>query len=145
VTGRFRSARQFGRGSGQGSGRGFTIVELLVVMALIAILSTIAIAQYRQSVQFTKESVLKDDLAKMRDAIDQYYADKNSYPPTLDDLVTAGYIRALPKDPITNETTSWQGIPGEPDPANPSTVPGIYDVKSGAEGTAIDGTNYNDW
>jgi general secretion pathway protein G len=126
-------------------GRGFTIIELLVVMSLIAILSTIAMTQYRQSVVYTKESVLKDDLFKMRDAIDQYYADKNTYPPALDDLVTGGYIRALPKDPFTNSTTSWQAIPGEPDPANPSTVPGIYDVKSGAEGAAIDGTNYSDW
>jgi general secretion pathway protein G len=137
VTGRFRSALQ--------SGRGFTIIELLVVMALIVTLSSIAMSQYRQSVQFTKESVLKDDLFKLRDAIDQYYADKNTYPPALDDLVTGGYIRALPKDPITDSSTSWQAIPGEPDPANPSTVPGIYDVKSGAEGAAIDGTNYSEW
>jgi general secretion pathway protein G len=137
VTGRIRAGRYLERG--------FTIIELLVVMALIAILSTIAMTQYRQSVQYTKESVLKDDLFKMRDAIDQYYADKNTYPPTLDDLVTGGYMRALPKDPITNSSTSWQAIPGEPDPANPSTVPGIYDVKSGAEGAAIDGTNYTDW
>jgi len=137
VTGRFRTGRYLERG--------FTIIELLVVMALIAILSTIAMTQYRQSVQYTKESVLRDDLFKMRDAIDQYYADKNAYPPTLDDLVTGGYMRALPKDPITNSSTSWQAIPGEPDPANPSTVPGIYDVKSGAEGAALDGTNYTDW
>ena len=133
VTGRCRSAR------------GFTLIELMVVMTLIVILATIGLTQYRQSVQFTKESVLKDDLFKMRDAIDQYYADKNQYPPALDDLVTSGYLRALPKDPFTNSTTSWQGIPGEPDPASPSTVPGIYDVKSGAEGAAIDGTSYSEW
>jgi general secretion pathway protein G len=127
------------------SRKGFTIIELMVVMALIVILSTIGMSQYSQSVQFTKESVLKDDLFKMRDAIDQYYADKNTYPPTLDDLVTGGYMRALPKDPFTNATTTWQAVPGEPDPANPSTVPGIYDVKSGAEGAALDGTSYNAW
>jgi general secretion pathway protein G len=121
------------------------MIELMVVMALIVILATIGMAQYRQSIQYTKESVLKDDLFKMRDAIDQYYADKNKYPAALEDLVTGGYMRALPKDPFTNSTTSWQGIPAEPDPANPSTIPGISDVKSGAEGTAMDGTSYTDW
>jgi general secretion pathway protein G len=133
VTGRTRDAR------------GFTIIELMVVMTIIVTLATIGMVQYRQSVQFAKESVLRDDLFKLRDAIDQYYADKNQYPPTLDDLVTAGYIRAVPKDPITNSTTSWQSIPAEPDPNNPSMAPGIYDVKSGAEQNAIDGTRYSDW
>ena len=125
--------------------RGFTIIELMVVMTIIVTLATIGMVQYRQSVQFAKESVLRDDLFKLRDAIDQYYADKNQYPPTLDDLVTAGYIRALPKDPITNSTTSWQSVPAEPDPNNPSVAPGVYDVKSGAEQNAIDGTRYSDW
>jgi general secretion pathway protein G len=125
--------------------RGFTIIELMVVMTIIVTLATIAMVQYRQSVQFAKESVLKDDLFKMRDAIDQYYADKNQYPPTLDDLVTAGYIRALPKDPITNSTSTWQAVPAEPDPSSPSIAPGIYDVKSGSELTAMDGSRYSDW
>ena len=125
--------------------RGFTLIELMVVMTIIVTLATIGMVQYRQSVQFAKESVLRDDLFKLRDAIDQYYADKNQYPPTLDDLVTAGYIRALPKDPITNSTTSWQSVPAEPDPNNPSVAPGVYDVKSGAEQSAIDGTRYSDW
>jgi general secretion pathway protein G len=133
VTGKLRSTR------------GFTMIELMVVMALIVILATIGMTQYRQSIQFTKEAVLKDDLFKMRDAIDQYYADKNKYPAALEDLVTGGYMRALPKDPFTDSSTSWQGIPGEPDPANPGTVPGIYDVKSGAEGAAIDGSTYSEW
>jgi general secretion pathway protein G len=124
---------------------GFTIIELMVVMTIIVTLATIAMVQYRQSVQFARESVLRDDLFKMRDAIDQYYADKNQYPPTLDDLVSAGYIRALPKDPITNSATTWQAVPAEPDPNNPSIMPGVYDVKSGAENTALDGTRYSDW
>jgi general secretion pathway protein G len=117
----------------------------MVVMTLIVILATIGMSQYRQSVQFTRESVLKDDLFKMRDAIDQYYADKNQYPSTLDDLVSGGYMRALPKDPFTNSTSSWQGVPAEADPANPGAAPGVYDVKSGAQGTALDGTSYSDW
>ncbi|MGE3956328.1 MAG: type IV pilin protein [Vicinamibacterales bacterium] len=133
MTGRFRNAR------------GFTLLELMVVMTIVVTLATIAMVQYRQSVQLAREAVLKDDLFKMRDAIDQYYADKNQYPPTLDDLVSAGYIRSLPKDPITNSTSTWQAIPAEPDPANPSFSPGIYDVKSGAELTAMDGTRYSDW
>src|SRR6478672_5405026 len=133
VTGRFREAR------------GFTLIELMVVMTIIVTLATIGMVQYRQSVQFAKESVLRDDLFKLRDAIDQYYADKNQYPPTLDDLVSAGYLRALPKDPITNSTTTWQAVPAEPDPNNPSIAPGVYDVKSGAEQNALDGSRYSDW
>jgi general secretion pathway protein G len=129
----------------RGGARGFTLIELMVVMTIIVTLATIAMVQYRQSVQVTRESVLKDDLFKLRDAIDQYYADKNQYPPTLDDLVTAGYIRAIPKDPITNSTSTWQAVPAEPDPNNPSVAPGVYDVKSGAETTAMDGSRYSDW
>jgi len=117
----------------------------MVVMTIIVTLATIGMVQYRQSVQFAKESVLRDDLFKLRDAIDQYYADKNQYPPTLGDLVTAGYVRALPKDPITNSVDSWQAIPAEPDPGNPSVAPGVYDVKSGSELTSLDGSRYSDW
>lgn len=124
---------------------GFTLIELMVVMTIIVTLATIAMVQYRQSVQVARESVLKDDLFKMREAIDQYYADKNQYPPTLDDLVTAGYLRSLPKDPITNSPTTWQAIPSEPDPNNPSIAPGVYDVKSGSEASAMDGSRYSDW
>jgi general secretion pathway protein G len=117
----------------------------MVVMTIIVTLATIGMVQYRQSVVFARESVLKDDLFKMRDAIDQYYADKNKYPTTLEDLVSSGYLRALPKDPITNSTTSWREIPAEPDPNNPASETGVYDVKSGSDGTALDGTRYADW
>lgn len=127
------------------SARGFTIIELMVVVSIILILATIAMVQYRQSVVFTRESVLKDDLFKMREAIDQYYADRNQYPATLDDLVQGGYLRAIPKDPMTNSEDTWQEVPAELDPRNPATKPGVYDVKSGADGTAIDGTRYSDW
>jgi general secretion pathway protein G len=124
---------------------GFTLIELMVVMTIIVTLATIAMVQYRQSVQLARESVLKTDLFAMRDAIDQYYADKNQYPPTLEDLVSGGYLRSLPKDPITNSTSTWQAIPSEPDPSNPSVAPGVYDVKSGSELTAMDGSRYADW
>ena len=124
---------------------GFTLIELMVVMTIIVTLATIGMVQYRQRVQFARESVLKDDLFKMRDAIDQYYADKNQYPPALDDLVSNGYLRALPKDPMTNSTSSWQAIPAEPDPSNPSQAVGISDVKSGSDQTGLDGTHSADW
>ena len=114
-------------------------------MTIIVTLATIGMVQYRQSVQFARESVLRDDLFKMRDAIDQYYADKNQYPPTLDDLVSSGYLRAMPKDPITNATSTWQTVQAEPDPNNPSVQPGVYDVKSGSELSGLDGSRYGNW
>ncbi len=125
--------------------RGFTLIELMVVMTIIVTLATVGMVQYRQSVTFAKESVLRDQLFALRDAIDQYYADKNAYPPTLDDLISSGYMRSMPKDPFTNSTDSWVTIPSEPDPNNPVTAPGVYDVKSGAEGTAIGGDPFSDW
>jgi len=125
--------------------RGFTIIELMVVMSLIIILSAMALVQYRQSIIRSREAVLKDDLFKMRDAIDQYYADKNQYPGSLDALVTDGYLRKIPVDPFTNAADSWQTVPSEADPNNPTAAPGIYDVKSGSDGMSLDGTKYADW
>ena len=113
--------------------RGFTIIELMVVMSLIVVLATMGLVQYRQSIVRSKEAVLKEDLFRMRDAIDQYYADKNQYPATLDALVTDGYLRRLPKDPFTDSESSWQTVQAEPDPANLTTEPGVSDVKSGSE------------
>ena len=112
---------------------------LLIVMALISILATMAVVQYRNGVRRAEESVLKTDLFRMRDAIDQYYADKNRYPPSLDALVTEKYLRAIPEDPFTNSADTWQTVMSDPDPANPNAAPGVYDVKSGAEGTSISG------
>jgi general secretion pathway protein G len=124
---------------------GFTLIELLVVIALITILATMGIVQYRNSIQSSRESVLRTDLFRMRDAIDQYYADKTKYPASLEALVTDGYMRKVPEDPITKSADTWQTVPAEPDPSNPSTEPGIYNVKSGAEGTALDGSSYSSW
>src|SRR6266478_3458312 len=125
--------------------RGFTMIELLVVMFLISVLAAMGMAQYRNSVIYSRESVLKEDLFRMRDAIDQYYADKGQYPSTLDALVSDGYVRKLPEDPFTHSSTSWQTIPAEPDPNNPTAEAGVYDVKSGSDATAIDGSKYADW
>ena len=124
---------------------GFTLIELMVVISLIIVLASMGLVQYRQSIVRSKEAVLKEDLFRMRDAIDQYYADKNSYPSAIDSLVSDGYLRAIPKDPFTNSESSWQTIPAEPDPNNPVGDPGIYDVKSGADATALDGSRYSDW
>jgi general secretion pathway protein G len=125
--------------------RGFTIIELLVVLALISILATMGMAQYRLGIVHAREAVLKTDLFDLRDAIDQYYADKGQYPGALDALVSDGYIRKIPVDPFTNAADTWQTIPSEPDPNNPTAIPGIYDVKSGSEQTAINGTKYSEW
>jgi general secretion pathway protein G len=124
---------------------GFTLIELLVVISLIILLSAIAFATYKDSVQRGREAVLHEDLYRMRDAIDQYYADKGKYPASLDDLVSTGYMRKVPADPITKSDTTWQTVPAEPDPNNPTAEAGIYDVKSGADATALDGTKYSEW
>ena len=125
--------------------RGFTLIELLIVLSLIVILATMGMSQYRNSVVHSKEAVLKEDLFRLRDAIDQYYADKGQYPATLDALVSEHYLRSIPNDPFTNSNSSWQSVPAEPDPNNPVAEAGVYDVKSGADGTALDGTKYSDW
>src|SRR5687767_13243100 len=124
---------------------GFTLIELLIVISLITILATMGLVQYRNSITSSKEAVLSTDLFRMRDAIDQYYADKNKYPSSLDALVSDGYMRKIPEDPITKSADTWQTIPAEADPSNPSAEPGIYDVKSGATGTALDGRSYSDF
>ena len=124
---------------------GFTLIELLIVIALITILASMGIVQYRNSIQSAKEAILHTDLFRMRDAIDQYYADKTKYPASLDALVSDGYMRKIPEDPITKSADTWQTVPAEPDPGNPSAEPGIYDVKSGAPGTGLDGAAYSDY
>lgn len=127
------------------STRGFTLMELLIVMSLIVLLSSIGIIGYKTSVQRGREAVLKEDLFRMRDAIDQFYVDKGKYPVDLSELVGSGYLRAVPADPMTNSVDTWQMIPAEPDPNNPSADIGVYNVKSGSDRQAIDGSNYADW
>lgn len=124
--------------------QGFTLIELMVVMSLIVLLASIGIATYTNSVTRAKEAVLKEDLFRMRDALDQFYADKNKYPDSLDSLVSEKYLRTLPRDPFTL-TTDWQVEMSEPDPTNPSEIPGVFNVKSVSDGMALDGSNYADW
>ena len=125
--------------------KGFTLIEVLIVVTLVVILASVGMATYTNSTQRAREAVLKEDLFRMRDAIDQYYADKNKYPSSLQDLVSEKYLREIPKDPFTDSTDTWQEIPAEPDPNNPASEPGVYDVKSGSEGTSLDGQKYSDW
>ena len=124
---------------------GFTLIELMIVMSLIVVLAGIGLAVHANSQTHAREAVLKEDLFRMRDSIDQYYADKNSYPASLDDLVSSKYLRAIPVDPFTNSATTWQTTMSEADAANPSATPGVFDVKSGSDRTSIDGTPYSSW
>jgi general secretion pathway protein G len=124
---------------------GFTLIEVLIVITLVAILASVGLATYTNSVRRSREAVLKEDLFRMRDAIDQYYADKNKYPATLQDLVSDGYLREIPKDPITGSADTWQTENAEPDPSNAAAAPGIFDVKSGSEETSMDGNKYSEW
>jgi general secretion pathway protein G len=125
--------------------RGFTIIELLVVISIIIILAGVGMVQYRNGVVRAQEAVLKEDLYRLRDALDQFHADKQKYAQTLEDLVTEDYLRAIPKDPFTQSAETWQVIQAEPDPNNPETEPGIFDVKSGSDRTALDGSKYSEW
>jgi general secretion pathway protein G len=125
--------------------RGFTLIELLVVASILIVLAGIGMAQYRNGKTRASEAVLKTDLFNMRDAIEQYYGDKGHWPPTLDDLVSAGYLRRIPEDPFTMSASTWQTTVSEPDPSDPNAPPGIYDVTSGSDGTALDGTRYSEW
>ena len=135
-----RSSRTQARAEG-----GFTLIELLIVVTLVVVLAGIGLSTYSTSVARAKEAVLRENLFRMRDSIDQFYADKGTYPPEISALVTEGYLRSIPKDPFTDSPDTWQIIMSEPDPANPNAAPGVYDVKSGAEGIALDGTPYSDF
>ncbi len=119
---------------------GFTLVELLVVLAIIATLLSLTVPRYFHSIDKSKEAALRADLNGMRDAIDKYFGDNAKYPDTLDDLVVKKYLRNIPPDPLTGSNQTWIPIP--PDNLDKGKV---YDVKSGAEGVAGDGTPYADW
>jgi len=127
--------------------KGFTLVEILIVMTLIGILVAIIIPNYSSSVIRAKEAVLKENLFQLRDAINKFYADKKKYPTTLDDLVSFKYLREIPIDPFTKDT-EWELIhfePEDPEDFDPELLEAIIDVKSKNQGKALDGTNYEDW
>jgi general secretion pathway protein G len=120
--------------------RGFTLIELLVVLAIVSTLLTLAVPRYFSSLQKSKEVVMRENLWIMRDALDKYFGDVGRYPDQLQDLATKKYLRAIPIDPLTETTTTWRVIP----PDDPEKG-GVYDVKSGAEGTATGGMAYSEW
>ena len=129
---------------------GFTLVEMLVVVALIGIVASIAMPAYKNSTTRARESVLREDLWVLRDLINQYHADKGKYPASLEDLVESGYLHKIPVDPITKSADTWVTIMDEPPPDAPEedeeeTEPGITDVQSGATGVGLDGTDYSSW
>jgi len=120
--------------------RGFTLIELLVVMAIIAMLLSLAAPRYFNSVDKSKEAVLRENLATTRQALDKYFGDNGKYPDTLDDLVTKKYLRSAPMDPVTGSTTTWTIVP----PDTPEKG-GVFDIKSGSPDKAQDGTAFKDW
>jgi general secretion pathway protein G len=145
VIGEARRHAAVPRGGRRRGEAGWTLIELMVVVSMIVLLAGIAMANYRYAVITTQEAVLKENLFRMRDAIDQYYADKGKYPQGLDALVTDGYLRRLPEDPFTRSAETWQAVFAEPDPNNPAQEPGVYDVKSGSDRASQAGTPYAEW
>jgi general secretion pathway protein G len=121
------------------NGRGFTLVELMVVLTIIALLLAIVVPNYVGRVQRAEEAVLRENLTVMRDALDKHYADAGSYPRTLDELVSKRYLRSIPKDPLT-QNNAWMVV-GPSDPKKG----GVYDIHSNAKGTGSDGTPYDRW
>ena len=124
--------------------KGYTLLELMIVVAIVGILVTLAIPTFQQSAMKAKEAALKQNLFTLRAVIDQYYADRGDYPASLDALVEEKYLRAIPVDPFTKSATTWNEILEEQEEGDDSPT-GVYDVKSGSDGLALDGSPYKDW
>jgi general secretion pathway protein G len=125
--------------------RGFSLIELMVVMAIISVLIAIAVPIYQKSITRAKESVLRTNLDSMRRMIDEYTVDKQKAPETLQDLVTEGYLRQIPQDPMTQSSETWKIIMEDTPVGGSNSSPGIYDVRSGSDKKSLDGTSYSDW
>jgi general secretion pathway protein G len=125
--------------------RGFTLIELIIVCSMILILTGVMLPIYKLHVLHANEAVLKEDLYNMRTAIDQYTQDKGKAPQALEDIVTAGYLHAIPKDPFTHASDSWQTVMEEATTSVDQTEPGISDVKSGSSLSSSEGTPYSEW
>ena len=125
--------------------RGYTLIELAIVIAIISVLLAIAVPIYQKSIVRTKESLLKNNLFTLRTVIDEYTFDKQKAPQTLEDLVAQGDLRAVPSDPMTNSQRTWRVIMEDALTSVDQTAPGIYDVRSGSDQKSLDGTPYAEW
>src|SRR5881227_1418808 len=125
--------------------RGFTLIELMVVMAIISVLLAIALPVYQKSIIRARESVLRNNLFTLRTMIDEYTIDKQKAPESLQALVSDGYLRQVPQDPMTNSDQTWRVIIEETPVGGSSSSPGVFDVKSGSDKTSLDGTPYAEW
>jgi len=130
--------------------RGFTLIELIVVVAIIGILAAIAVPAMRTAPERARESALKEDLFTMRSCLDQFHADRGRYPTSLDEIVSLGYLRSVPVDPLTKSKDTWvlvyeEVAPEDQDESQQQSSPGIIDIHSGSPETALDGTKYADW
>jgi general secretion pathway protein G len=133
------------RDSHNGWRRGFTMIELMIVMAIVVILISIAVPLYQKALLRAKESVLKNNLFTIRTVIDEYTYDKQKAPQSLQDLVNEGYLKEVPMDPIVGNNTAWRIIMEQSMQSVSQTEPGIFDVKSGSDGKSLEGTPYSEW
>jgi general secretion pathway protein G len=124
---------------------GFTLVELMIVMAIIGVLAMVAVPKYITAIKHAKEAVLKEDLHTLRAAIDSYTMDKQKAPQSLDDLIQDGYLKIVPTDPMTNSSTTWNTDSSDSMHSLDQTDPGIDDIHSGSDETGSDGQPYNTW
>jgi general secretion pathway protein G len=131
--------------SRQDSSRGFTMIELMIVMAIVVILVSIAVPLYQKALLRAKESVLKNNLFTIRTVIDEYTYDKQKAPQTLQDLVTEGYLKEVPIDPIVGNNTTWRIVMEQAMQSVSQTEPGIFDIKSGSDAKSLEGTPYSEW
>jgi general secretion pathway protein G len=125
--------------------RGFTIIELMIVMTIVGILVAVAVPMYTKSIIRSRETVLHQNLSTLRAVIDEYTFDKGKAPQSLNDLVTEQYLRAVPADPITSSNTTWKIIMEDAVTSVNQTEPGIYDIRSGSDKKSLEGTPYNEW
>jgi general secretion pathway protein G len=124
---------------------GFTLIELMVVMAIISVMIAIAVPIYQKSIVRAKESVLRSNLFTIRNMIDEYTVDKQKAPESLQELVTDGYLRQVPQDPMTGSSDTWKIIMEDTPVGGANSAPGIFDVRSGSDKKSLDGTDYADW